>query len=158
VVAGVADRVVVMYAGRPVETSVVDEIFYHPRHPYTIGLMASLPRLDAAGARTERLYRIKGQPPSLIFLPSGCPFHPRCEFAELPAPCSTIRPDLELVDHTYGRHMAACHRRHDMADVNPDELHADAGAELEAVEDAAVITPAEAKAMEQLSVPTEEQE
>ncbi|MDQ1412729.1 MAG: peptide/nickel transport system ATP-binding protein, partial [Acidimicrobiaceae bacterium] len=103
VVAGVADRVVVMYAGRPVETSVVDEIFYHPRHPYTIGLMASLPRLDAAGARTERLYRIKGQPPSLIFLPSGCPFHPRCEFAELPAPCSTIRPDLELVDHTYGR-------------------------------------------------------
>jgi oligopeptide/dipeptide ABC transporter ATP-binding protein len=158
VVAGVADRVVVMYAGRPVETSVVDEIFYHPRHPYTIGLMASLPRLDAAGARTERLYRIKGQPPSLIFLPSGCPFHPRCEFAELPAPCSTIRPDLELVDHTYGRHMAACHRRHDMADVNPDELHADAGAELEAVEDAAVITPAEAKAMEQLSVPAEEQE
>jgi oligopeptide/dipeptide ABC transporter ATP-binding protein len=158
VVAGVADRVVVMYAGRPVETSVVDEIFYHPRHPYTIGLMASLPRLDAEGARTERLYRIKGQPPSLIFLPPGCPFHPRCEFAQLPAPCSTIRPDLELVEHTYGRHMVACHRRHEMADVNPDELHADIGAELETVEDAAAITPAEAAALEQLSVPAEEPE
>jgi oligopeptide/dipeptide ABC transporter ATP-binding protein len=158
VVAGVADRVMVMYAGRPVETSVVDEIFYHPRHPYTIGLMASLPRLDAEGARTERLYRIKGQPPSLIFLPPGCPFHPRCEFAQLPAPCSTIRPDLELVEHTYGRHMVACHRRHEMADVNPDELHADIGAELETVEDASVISPAEATALEQLSVPAEEQE
>ncbi len=158
VVAGVADRVLVMYAGRPVETSVVDEIFYHPRHPYTIGLMASLPRLDAAGAREERLYRIKGQPPSLIFLPSGCPFHPRCEFADMPAPCGTIRPDLELVEHTYGRHMVACHRRHDMADVDHSELHADVGAELETVEDAAAVSPAEATALEQLSVPTEEEE
>jgi oligopeptide/dipeptide ABC transporter ATP-binding protein len=157
VVAGVADRVMVMYAGRPVEMSVVDEIFYHPRHPYTIGLMASLPPLDAAGAKSERLYRIKGQPPSLIFLPSGCPFHPRCEFAELPAPCSTIRPSLELVDHTYGRHLAACHRRHEMADVNPDELHADIGAELEAIEDAAALSATEAAAIEQLSVPAAEE-
>ncbi len=156
VVAGVADRVQVMYAGRAVETSVVDEIFYHPRHPYTIGLMASLPRLDAAGARSERLYRIKGQPPSLIFLPAGCPFHPRCEFAQTPEPCATVRPELELVPHTYGRHLAACHFRQDMADVNPEELHADAGAELEIIEDAAVLTPAEASALEQLSVPAKD--
>ncbi|HEX3566829.1 MAG TPA: ABC transporter ATP-binding protein [Acidimicrobiales bacterium] len=156
VVAGVADRVMVMYAGRPVETSVVDEIFYHPRHPYTIGLMASLPRLDAAGTRTERLYRIMGQPPSLIFLPPGCPFHPRCEFALTPEPCATIRPELELVDHTYGRHLSACHRRTEMADINPDELHADAGAELDIVEDAAALTVAEVQALEQLTTPAEE--
>jgi oligopeptide/dipeptide ABC transporter ATP-binding protein len=157
VVAGVADRVMVMYAGRAVETSVVDEIFYHPRHPYTIGLMASLPRLDASGGRSERLYRIKGQPPSLIFLPTGCPFHPRCEFALTPEPCATIRPELELVDHVYGRHMAACHRRQEMADINPGELHADAGAELEAVEDAAALTPAEVAALAQLTLPAEEE-
>jgi len=157
VVAGVADRVMVMYAGRPVETSVVDEIFYHPRHPYTIGLMASLPRLDAAGSRSERLYRIKGQPPSLIFVPAGCPFHPRCEFAQLDAPCATILPELELVDHVYGRHMAACHYRAQMADVNPEELHADAGAELETLEDAVTITDAEVTALEQLKLPAEEE-
>jgi oligopeptide/dipeptide ABC transporter ATP-binding protein len=157
VVAGVADRVMVMYAGRAVETSVVDEIFYHPRHPYTIGLMASLPRLDASGGRSERLYRIKGQPPSLIFLPTGCPFHPRCEFALTPEPCATIRPELELVDHVYGRHMAACHRRQEMANINPGELHADAGAELEAVEDAAALTPAEVAALAQLTLPAEEE-
>ncbi|MDQ1427213.1 MAG: peptide/nickel transport system ATP-binding protein, partial [Acidimicrobiaceae bacterium] len=157
VVAGVADRVMVMYAGRPVETSVVDEIFYHPRHPYTIGLMASLPRLDAAGAKSERLYRIKGQPPSLIFLPSGCPFHPRCEFAKAEDGCETVRPDLELVEHTYGRHLAACHRRQEMADVNPDELHADIGAELEVVEDAAAISAVEVTALQQLTVPAEEE-
>jgi oligopeptide/dipeptide ABC transporter ATP-binding protein len=156
VVAGVADRVMVMYAGRVVETSVVDEIFYHPRHPYTIGLMASLPRLDR-GSRTERLYRIMGQPPSLIFVPPGCPFNPRCEFAVVPEPCATVRPELELVEHTYGRHLAACHRRMDMVDVNPDELHADVGAELDIVEDAAALGTAEAAALEQLSVPAEEE-
>ncbi len=155
VVAGVADRVMVMYAGRAVETSVVDEIFYHPRHPYTIGLMASLPRLDAAGGREERLYRIKGQPPSLIFVPPGCPFHPRCEFALTPEPCATVRPELELVEHTYGRHMAACHRRHEMADISPSELHADVGAELDVLEDAEVLTAAETHALEQLRVPAE---
>ena len=70
-----------MYAGRPVETGTVDEIFYASRHPYTLGLLASLPRLDL-GDSSERLYRIKGQPPSLIFLPSGCAFHPRCDYAQ----------------------------------------------------------------------------
>jgi oligopeptide/dipeptide ABC transporter ATP-binding protein len=157
VVAGVADRVMVMYAGRPVEMSVVDEIFYHPRHPYTIGLMASLPRLDAAGSRSERLYRIKGQPPSLIFVPSGCPFHPRCEFAQLADPCATDRPTLELVAHTYGRHLAACHFRAEMADVDVEELHADVGAELEAGEDASTLSAAEHEALERLTVPAKEE-
>src|SRR5437660_5290181 len=66
VVAGVADRVLVMYAGRQVATGNVDQIFYESRHPYTLGLLASLPRLDESGARVLRLHRIKGQPPSLI--------------------------------------------------------------------------------------------
>src|SRR5439155_4300482 len=81
VVAGMADRVMVMYAGQQVELGGVDQIFYESRHPYTLGLLASLPRLDESGARVLRLHRIKGQPPSLIHVPPGCPFHPRCEFA-----------------------------------------------------------------------------
>jgi oligopeptide/dipeptide ABC transporter ATP-binding protein len=137
--------------------STVDEIFYHPRHPYTLGLMASLPRLDAAGSKSERLYRIKGQPPSLIFLPPGCPFNPRCEFALLPEPCATVRPDLELVEYTYGRHTVACHRRHDMAKIHPDELKAEAGAELDVVEDAAALSPEELAAHAALSVPATEE-
>jgi hypothetical protein len=98
-----------------------------------------------------------GQPPSLIFVPPGCPFNPRCEFALVPDPCATVRPELELVEHTYGRHLAACHRRKDMVDVNPDELHADVGAELDIVEDAAALSTVEVAAMEQLSVPAEEE-
>ncbi len=77
VVAGVTDRILVMYAGRQVETGTVDDVFYRPSHPYTQGLLASLPRLDRR-RDGERLHRIKGQPPSLIFLPPGCAFTPRC--------------------------------------------------------------------------------
>src|SRR3954466_3198630 len=74
--AGVADRVLVMYAGRPVEIGGVEDIYYSPRMPYTVGLLGSLPRLDS---RThERLTPIQGAPPSLINLPQGCPFGPRC--------------------------------------------------------------------------------
>jgi oligopeptide/dipeptide ABC transporter ATP-binding protein len=80
VVAGVSDRVNVMYAGRQVELGPVDDVFYHPTHPYTQGLLASLPRVDGRVVG-ERLHRIKGQPPSLIFLPPGCAFSPRCPFA-----------------------------------------------------------------------------
>ena len=79
VVAGSADRVMVMYAGRAVELGTTDDVFYDTRHPYTLGLLASLPRIDDTG--TERLVPIKGAPPSLIRVPSGCPFHPRCEYA-----------------------------------------------------------------------------
>ena len=106
VVAGVADRVLVMYAGRQVERGTVDEIFYEPRHPYTDGLLASLPRLDRRSDKNSRLHRIKGQPPSLIFIPSGCAFHPRCPIAEIPGVCDHERPELRSVGTD---HWSACH-------------------------------------------------
>jgi oligopeptide/dipeptide ABC transporter ATP-binding protein len=76
VVAEVADRVLVMYAGRVVEQGTLDEIFYDPQHPYTWGLLGSLTRLDRP--RAERLHQIGGAPPSLLDLPTGCSFRPRC--------------------------------------------------------------------------------
>ncbi len=94
VVAGVVDRVIVMYAGRQVEFGSVDDTFYAPKHPYTEGLLASLPRLDRRVEKTSRLHRIVGQPPSLIRLPSGCSFHPRCPYAELGGRCDQERPEL----------------------------------------------------------------
>jgi oligopeptide transport system ATP-binding protein len=75
IVANSCRRVNVMYAGRFVEEATVDDLFRRPRHPYTIGLLRSIPRLDGAG---ERLTPIEGQPPDLARLPSGCTFHPRC--------------------------------------------------------------------------------
>jgi oligopeptide transport system ATP-binding protein len=104
VVAGVADDVMVMYAGRQVEYGSVDEIFYDSAHPYTVGLLDSVPTL--AGTDHE-LRPIGGQPPSLINPPSGCAFHPRCRFAELPEPCATTAPVLAEVG--VGRHLASCH-------------------------------------------------
>ncbi|MGN6256356.1 MAG: ABC transporter ATP-binding protein [Solirubrobacterales bacterium] len=84
VVAEVADRVLVMYAGRVVEQGTLDEIFYDPQHPYTWGLMGSLTRLDRP--RPHRLPQIAGSPPSLLDLPQGCSFRPRCphEFSKCP--------------------------------------------------------------------------
>jgi oligopeptide/dipeptide ABC transporter ATP-binding protein len=76
VVAEVADRVLVMYAGKVVETGTLDEIFYDPQHPYTWGLLGSLTRLDRP--RPKRLPQISGAPPSLLELPQGCAFRPRC--------------------------------------------------------------------------------
>ena len=76
VVAEIADRVLVMYAGRVVEQSTLEEIFYDPQHPYAWGLLGSLTRLDRE--RPQRLPQIGGSPPSLLDLPSGCPFRPRC--------------------------------------------------------------------------------
>ncbi|MGH3695832.1 MAG: dipeptide ABC transporter ATP-binding protein [Pseudonocardiaceae bacterium] len=102
VVAGLADRVQVMYAGRTVETGPVDEIFYHPRMPYTRGLLASIPRLDADRVA---LVPIEGQPPSLIELPSGCPFAPRCPLVI--DHCRTTEPALTPTTPT---HLCACHR------------------------------------------------
>ena len=81
VVAGVADKILVMYAGRDVEQGDVEQVFYDPRHPYTRGLLRCLPRVDGVGVG-EPLHRIKGQPPSLLHLPSGCVFWPRCDRAE----------------------------------------------------------------------------
>jgi oligopeptide transport system ATP-binding protein len=79
VVAGTCDTVCVMYAGRIVERASVDDLFSDPRHPYTRGLLASIPRIDRIGP--ERLYSIPGAPPSLVDLPDCCPFHPRCAHA-----------------------------------------------------------------------------
>jgi len=81
VVAELADDILVMYAGRPVEYGTSEDIFDRPAHPYAWGLLGSMPRLDRA--RTERLTPIPGTPPSLIRVPSGCPFHPRCAYAAL---------------------------------------------------------------------------
>ncbi|MBM3672578.1 MAG: ABC transporter ATP-binding protein [Actinobacteria bacterium] len=118
VVAGIADRIAVMYAGRHIETGPVDQIFYEPRHPYTLGLLASLPRLDRK-THGQKLYRITGQPPSLIERPPGCTFHPRCEFARLPEPCATVVPALEEVDPS---HRAACHFSEGLVGLTPERL------------------------------------
>ena len=90
VVAEVADRVLVMYAGRVVEEGTLDELFYDPQHPYTWGLLGSLTRLDRP--RPQRLPQIGGAPPSLIDLPQGCAFRPRCPHAF--GPCGEV-PGLE---------------------------------------------------------------
>jgi oligopeptide transport system ATP-binding protein len=78
VVAGIADRVIVMYAGTIVEEAEVDQIYENPRHPYTLALLAALPRVDS---RRERLKNIPGSPPNMLSPIKGCPFAPRCEFA-----------------------------------------------------------------------------
>lgn len=90
VVAGLADRMMVMYGGRAVEKGSVDDLFYDPRHPYTLGLLHSTPHVDA---RSQRLTPIEGMPPSLEHLPSGCAFHPRCKFEM--TRCCQERPPLE---------------------------------------------------------------
>jgi oligopeptide/dipeptide ABC transporter ATP-binding protein len=79
VVADIADRIVVMYAGRVIEQGTLDEIFYDPQHPYTWGLLGSITRLDRD--RSQRLPAIPGQPPSLVSAPEGCHFRPRCPHA-----------------------------------------------------------------------------
>jgi len=89
VVAGLADRMMVMYGGRIAEKGPVDDLFYDPRHPYTYGLLHSTPHI---GTRARTLTPIEGLPPSLERLPSGCSFHPRCRFA-MPQ-CKTDRPPL----------------------------------------------------------------
>jgi peptide/nickel transport system ATP-binding protein len=101
VVAGMVDRMLVMYAGTVVESGSVDDVFYEPRMPYTVGLLGSIPRLDAEG---ERLLPIRGAPPSLINLPPGCPFSPRCPLAR--ERCLHEEPSLEPT--TSVEHLAAC--------------------------------------------------
>jgi oligopeptide/dipeptide ABC transporter ATP-binding protein len=103
VVAGQADRVLVMYAGKPVEIGPIDDIYYHPRMPYTIGLLGSLPRLDQ---RTQgKLTPIPGSPPSVVNMPPGCPFTPRCPLR------TDICVDREpaLLPVLGAEHLAACH-------------------------------------------------
>ncbi|GAA1311894.1 hypothetical protein Psi02_71970 [Planotetraspora silvatica] len=116
VVAGQADRVLVMYAGKPVEIGDVEDIYYRPRMPYTLGLLGSVPRLDAS--RSQRLLPILGSPPSLVNLPAGCPFTPRCPIAQ--DRCEREEPPLVTV--TSHPHRAACHFSQDLAGVRPHDL------------------------------------
>jgi oligopeptide/dipeptide ABC transporter ATP-binding protein len=120
VVAGMADQVMVMYAGRQVEMGTTEEIFYQSRHPYTLGLLASLPRLDDVG--DEPLVPITGSPPSLIRRPEGCAFHPRCRFAQVPGLCDSTVPELRLV--TGDSHRAACHYAETLEGVTIEGLRA----------------------------------
>ena len=127
VVAGMADRVAVMYAGRIVETGDVDDIFYRSRMPYTIGLLGSLPRLDAR--KDSALATLEGNPPSLLELPRGCPFIPRCPMAQ--AECAREEPALTLVERDgtdgeeprSGAQYSACHRRGEIERDHLDYSH-----------------------------------
>lgn len=109
VIAEVADEVTVMYAGAQMEVARRDDIFYSAHHPYTEGLLKSLPAYDAD---RRRLQPIEGQPPSLIRIPSGCPFHPRCPYAM--DKCRTEVPDLSPVQGDL-RHGSACWLSHEKA-------------------------------------------
>jgi oligopeptide/dipeptide ABC transporter ATP-binding protein len=103
-IAELADRVIVMYAGKIVELGDVTTIFASPRHPYTVGLMDSLPKLTA---EEEWLRPIPGQPPSLISRPPGCPFHPRCFLSQGRPRCREEEPPLRPIDAS--AHLTACH-------------------------------------------------
>jgi oligopeptide transport system ATP-binding protein len=103
IVAGLVDKVIVMYAGFVVERADVGELYANPRHPYTLGLLRSLPRVDKDRNLNERLIPIPGSPPDLIGLPPGCPFVPRCPFSI--SRCHTDNPALESVGN---KHDVAC--------------------------------------------------
>jgi peptide/nickel transport system ATP-binding protein len=116
VVAGNADRVVVMYAGRAVESGTVDEIFATPRMPYTLGLLGSIPRLDIG--RGQPLVPVEGNPPSLVHLPPGCPFGPRCPLHV--AACDVEEPALLPVPGAAPDHRAACIRTAELAGTDAE--------------------------------------
>jgi peptide/nickel transport system ATP-binding protein len=101
VVAETAQSVMVMYAGRAVEHGPADEVFAHPQHPYTWGLLESMPSVEG---KVAQLRAIEGSPPSVIHLPPGCPFHPRCPHRF--DPCDKVRPPLAPIE---GGHLDACH-------------------------------------------------
>lgn len=102
VVAGLAQRIVILYAGCVMETGTTDEIFYQPAHPYTRGLQKASPRLDEMGG--GRLYTIEGTPPELIAPPPGCPFAPRCPHAT-----EQCRREIPALRDLGGGHLVACH-------------------------------------------------
>ncbi|HLI05244.1 MAG TPA: ABC transporter ATP-binding protein [Ktedonobacteraceae bacterium] len=136
VVAGMTDRVVVMYAGKVMETAPTDELFANPRHPYTLGLLDSVPRLDEQ--RHSTLKTIEGAPPDLISPPSGCPFMPRCAYAR--AICRTMPPLDPLVGNL-------AHRKACWVDVTDPKEQAYANrrrqARLEAIQAAAAAAASE---------------
>ncbi|WP_069815109.1 ABC transporter ATP-binding protein [Streptomyces sp. TP-A0874] len=106
VVAELADDLLVMYGGRCVERGPAERVFEEPGHPYTWGLLGSMPRIDRD--QTDRLIPVKGQPPSLINIPDGCAFNPRCPYADVPKDnlTRTVVPELREVD---AGHYSACH-------------------------------------------------
>jgi oligopeptide transport system ATP-binding protein len=122
VVAQLADKVMVMYAGRAVEQGPTGPVFYDPLMPYSWSLLRSLPRLDTAGE--VRLLPIKGSPPSLIFLPDGCNFSPRCPFVK--DECKTIDPSLE---EKRPGHTAACILSTDELEESKHRVDAELGVE-----------------------------
>jgi peptide/nickel transport system ATP-binding protein len=105
VVAELADSILVMYAGRGAEYGGAEDIFLRPEHPYTWGLLSSVPRLDEVGA--ERLVPVPGVPPSLIRVPAGCAFHPRCRYEQLNGGAS--RTDVPAMIESAPGHLVACH-------------------------------------------------
>lgn len=121
VVAGMADRINVMYAGHVVETTTADELFANPRHPYTLGLLKSIPRLDEE--RRERLQPIQGSPPDMLALPTGCPFVSRCEYSleQCPTVLPLLRPVPVVTSTENVKHEIACHAEVKLGDppTNP---------------------------------------
>ncbi|WP_298889688.1 ABC transporter ATP-binding protein [uncultured Serinicoccus sp.] len=115
ILAGLAERVIVMYAGRVMEECSTDELYYRSIHPYTLGLLESLPRIS--GPVPERLLTIGGGPPAPSRLPTGCPFHPRCQYVQ--PECRTTPPPLERPPG--GEHASACLRAAWLAE-RPGEL------------------------------------
>jgi peptide/nickel transport system ATP-binding protein len=113
VVAEFADRICVMYGGRIVEDGTVEDIFYRPKHPYTLGLLNSVPRITSG--TSHRLKAIPGQPPSLINLPKGCSFEPRCEYvSKVPGgKCETEVPSLDVKNPG---HLSRCFLSTDLLD------------------------------------------
>ena len=128
VVAEVAHKVAVMYGGRIVESGLVDEIFKHPRHPYTVGLLRSVPRIDTVDTR---LVPIIGQPPTPTQLPTGCTFHPRCAIGRSRPVCATQDPALRSVALD---HASACHFPEEvaqlLADTAPQSVASPRGAHI----------------------------
>ncbi len=110
IVAGLAQRVAVMYAGYFVEVGDVKDIYGNPHHPYTVGLLGSLPKME--DARGKKLFSIKGEPPDLIGRQVGCPFYPRCNFAL--ERCRMENPSLELLNP---RHMVACWEKENVGKI-----------------------------------------
>ena len=127
-VAGTADRIQVMYGGRLFEAGPTDTVFYGSRNPYTLGLMASIP--SAVGRTARRLEPIPGSPPSLIALPEGCAFSPRCAFA---TKACRDEPELRVVDAASG-HATRCHRAEELPDLVAARATTTAGSEGGAAE------------------------
>jgi len=138
IVAKMCDRVAVMYAGRIVETGDVRQIFNEPSHPYSEALLASVPKLEE---RTQRLYSIEGQPPPLFDLPPGCPFAPRCEYAQ-----DVCREAYPVRVEIGEEHTASCWKLldFDISKADPDEL---AAAQSVTVNSVAEEQPEEAEAV-----------